>query len=243
MSRVRPRAPIAPHAAARVGGSRGIHADSVRKQTDCRQRTRHSAVLRSVSIISISLAPYLSPWRSLWRHQRCVVCTALLQRTLTPTRARSHAHGISSIQVKACSGRAVVARAQKQSAAKQAGKAAGAAALAAALSFGAVDAAQADISGLTPCSESKGFAKARKAEIKKLEKRKKLVRIGAPSLATLSRVCLHTEHVLCCICDPTRQRVYRVWDRSASDCCSGTTARVYGVAKGLPASLARHFGG
>lgn len=52
-----------------------------------------------------------------------------------------------------------------------------AAALAAAVSFGAVDAAQADISGLTPCAESKGFAKRQKAEVKTLTKRLKNVRV------------------------------------------------------------------
>lgn len=46
-----------------------------------------------------------------------------------------------------------------------------AAALAVALSFGTVQAAHADISGLTPCSESKGFAKRQKQEVKALTKR------------------------------------------------------------------------
>lgn len=51
-----------------------------------------------------------------------------------------------------------------------------AAALAAALTFGQVDAALADVAGLTPCSESKGFAKRQKNELKALDKRMKLVR-------------------------------------------------------------------
>lgn len=46
-----------------------------------------------------------------------------------------------------------------------------AAALAVALSFGTVQAAHADISGLTPCSESKGFNKRQKQEVKALKKR------------------------------------------------------------------------
>lgn len=50
-----------------------------------------------------------------------------------------------------------------------------AAALAAAVSLGAVDAAQADVSGLTPCKDSKQFAKRQKNELKALDKRLKLV--------------------------------------------------------------------
>jgi len=47
-----------------------------------------------------------------------------------------------------------------------------------------VQPAQADISGLTPCSESKAFAKRRKQEIKELEKRiKKYEADSAPALA------------------------------------------------------------
>ena len=51
-----------------------------------------------------------------------------------------------------------------------------AAALAAALTFGQVDAAFADVAGLTPCSESKGFAKRQKNELKALDKRLRNVR-------------------------------------------------------------------
>jgi len=51
-----------------------------------------------------------------------------------------------------------------------------AAALAAAMTFGQVDAALADVSGLTPCSESKQFAKREKNELKSLDKRLKNVR-------------------------------------------------------------------
>jgi photosystem I subunit 3 len=59
-----------------------------------------------------------------------------------------------------------------------------AAALAAAVSLGAVDAAQADVSGLTPCKESKQFAKRQKNELKALDKRLKLYEEGsAPALA------------------------------------------------------------
>lgn len=64
-----------------------------------------------------------------------------------------------------------------------------AAALAAAVSFGAVDAAQADISGLTPCSESKGFAKRQKAEVKTLSKRlKNYEPDSAPALALNAQI-------------------------------------------------------
>jgi Photosystem I reaction centre subunit III len=69
----------------------------------------------------------------------------------------------------------VVARAQKAEVAKQASTAAAAVALASVISFGAVDAAYADVAGLTPCSESKAFDKLRKTEVKKLEKRKQQV--------------------------------------------------------------------
>lgn len=39
------------------------------------------------------------------------------------------------------------------------------------MTFGTVQAAHADLSGLTPCSESKGFAKRQKNEVKALKKR------------------------------------------------------------------------
>ena len=89
----------------------------------------------------------------------------------------------------------MVARAQKQQVAKKAQATVAAVALASVLSLGAVDAAQADISGLTPCSESKGFAKARKGELKKLEKRKKLVRTP---LAQLESTYLFERQCVAC---------------------------------------------
>lgn len=54
-------------------------------------------------------------------------------------------------------------------------KAVAAAALAAVVGFGQVDAAKADISGLTPCSESKAYQKRLKNELKGLNKRLKNV--------------------------------------------------------------------
>jgi photosystem I subunit 3 len=66
----------------------------------------------------------------------------------------------------------------EQSAPVQVGKAVAAAALATALAFGSVEAAKADIAGLTPCSESKGFAKRQKNELKALSKRLKQVGPG-----------------------------------------------------------------
>lgn len=78
------------------------------------------------------------------------------------------------------SARVVTCSAQKQEAAKSLGTVATAAALAAVFGFATVDAAYADISGLTPCSESKAFAKRKKNEVKGLEKRKKMVR-GSPA--------------------------------------------------------------
>lgn len=56
-------------------------------------------------------------------------------------------------------------------------KAVAAAALAAVIGFGQVDAAKADISGLTPCSESKAYQKRLKNELKALNKRLKNVRV------------------------------------------------------------------
>lgn len=64
------------------------------------------------------------------------------------------------------------------------GKALTAAALAAVLSFGAVEQAKADVSGLTPCSQSKGFQKRQKNEIKGLQKRLKQYEAdSAPAIA------------------------------------------------------------
>jgi photosystem I subunit III len=70
--------------------------------------------------------------------------------------------------------RAAVCSAESKDAPKV-GQILAAAALAAAVSFGSVEAAHADISGLTPCSESKGFAKREKNELKALNKRLKQV--------------------------------------------------------------------
>ena len=62
--------------------------------------------------------------------------------------------------------------------------AAAAATLATVLAFGAPQPAAADVSGLTPCSESKAYATRQKKEIKALQKRQKLYEEGsAPSLA------------------------------------------------------------
>lgn len=69
----------------------------------------------------------------------------------------------------------VVCSAQKTDAAKQVSTAVAAAALATVVGFGSVDAAYADIAGLTPCADSKAYAKRQKQEIKTLEKRLKQV--------------------------------------------------------------------
>ena len=74
--------------------------------------------------------------------------------------------------------RSVATRATCSAEAPKVGTALAAAALAAALSLGSVQAAHADIAGLTPCSESKGFAKRQKKEISSLQKRLKQVRAG-----------------------------------------------------------------
>jgi hypothetical protein len=68
-----------------------------------------------------------------------------------------------------------VCQAERQNPVKQVSSALAATALAAALSFTTVDAAMADIAGLTPCSESKAFAKRQKNEVKTLTKRLKQV--------------------------------------------------------------------
>ncbi len=58
---------------------------------------------------------------------------------------------------------------------KKIGSAVGATALALALGLSQVDAAKADIAGLTPCSQSKAYAKRQKNELKSLQKRLKQV--------------------------------------------------------------------
>lgn len=73
--------------------------------------------------------------------------------------------------------RKVVCQAEKPTASSKVGAALSATVLAAALSFTAVDAAKADIAGLTPCSESKAFNKRQKNEVKSLQKRLKQVTI------------------------------------------------------------------
>ncbi|KAI3436624.1 hypothetical protein D9Q98_006041 [Chlorella vulgaris] len=90
---------------------------------------------------------------------------------------------------KATAARAPVARivscsAEKKEASKAVATGVAAAAMALTFGFGAVDAAYADVAGLTPCSESKAFAKRRKNEIKVLNKRLKNYEAdSAPALA------------------------------------------------------------
>lgn len=75
----------------------------------------------------------------------------------------------AGLKAKAPAARAPVARAVSCSAQKEDGNvvtAVAATALALTLSFGAVDAAYADVAGLTPCSESKAFAKRKKNEVR-----------------------------------------------------------------------------
>ena len=77
--------------------------------------------------------------------------------------------------------RAVVCAADKT---EQLGKAAAAVVLSAVIGLTVVDAAQADVAGLTPCSQSKAFAKRKKQEVKALNKRLKNYEEGsAPALA------------------------------------------------------------
>ncbi|KAG2429392.1 hypothetical protein HYH02_014049 [Chlamydomonas schloesseri] len=78
----------------------------------------------------------------------------------------------------------VACQAQKNETASKVGTALAASALAAAVSLSAPNAAMADIAGLTPCSESKAYAKLEKKEIKTLEKRLKQYEAdSAPAVA------------------------------------------------------------
>eukprot|EP00197_Chlamydomonas_leiostraca_P012896 CAMPEP_0202863648 /NCGR_PEP_ID=MMETSP1391-20130828/4192_1 /ASSEMBLY_ACC=CAM_ASM_000867 /TAXON_ID=1034604 /ORGANISM="Chlamydomonas leiostraca, Strain SAG 11-49" /LENGTH=227 /DNA_ID=CAMNT_0049543305 /DNA_START=32 /DNA_END=715 /DNA_ORIENTATION=- len=78
----------------------------------------------------------------------------------------------------------VVCSAQREEAVKQVSTAVAAAALATVVGFSNVQPAAADVAGLTPCSQSKAFAKLEKKELKNLEKRLKKYEAGsAPALA------------------------------------------------------------
>eukprot|EP00803_Ostreobium_quekettii_P011066 evm.model.scf_76.18 EVM.evm.TU.scf_76.18 scf_76:142442-144746(+) len=80
--------------------------------------------------------------------------------------------------------RPVTCSAQKDDSAKAIAGTVAAAALAAVVSFGAVDAAYADISGLTPCAESKAFQRRKAKQISGLEKRMaKYEADSAPAIA------------------------------------------------------------
>lgn len=63
--------------------------------------------------------------------------------------------------------RPVSCSAESSEARKQLSTGVAAAALALTFGFGAVDAAYADVAGLTPCSESKAFAKLKKKEVRR----------------------------------------------------------------------------
>lgn len=73
--------------------------------------------------------------------------------------------------------RSVTCSAQPQESSRPIQTVLAATALAAAIGLGSVDAARADISGLTPCAESKQFAKRQKTEVKTLQRRLKNVRV------------------------------------------------------------------
>lgn len=82
---------------------------------------------------------------------------------------------------------AVVCHASKVEVVKQISTGVAAAALAATVSFADVQPAYADIAGLTPCSESKAYAKLQKKELKDLEKRLKKVRyVNTPNQEVLN---------------------------------------------------------
>lgn len=97
---------------------------------------------------------------------------------------KSFATTQASVFVKQVSARTVCSAEKKENFATTAGKMAAALALAAALSTSVVDSASADVAGLTPCKDSKAFAKREKQEVKKLESRLKKYEAGsAPALA------------------------------------------------------------
>ena len=104
------------------------------------------------------------------------ICDAVLQAPQQEVAFRGSVKPLRAVPV----ARRNAARSVSCSAEERAplGKAVAAAALAAALAFGSVEAAKADISGLTPCSESKGFAKRQKNELKALDKRLKKVSVS-----------------------------------------------------------------
>lgn len=78
----------------------------------------------------------------------------------------------------------VVCSAEQDSLSMQAGRVAAAIALAAVVGTSMPEAAFADVAGLTPCKDSKAFAKREKQEVNKLKKRLKLYEEGsAPALA------------------------------------------------------------
>lgn len=80
--------------------------------------------------------------------------------------------------------RPVSCQAQVEDSGKKVATTVAAAALAAVVSFGAVDAAYADIAGLTPCSESAAYQKKKNKEISRLERRlSKYEEDSAPALA------------------------------------------------------------
>lgn len=87
----------------------------------------------------------------------------------------------------------VVCSAESREASKQLGTAAAAAALAVAFGFGTVDAAYADVAGLTPCADSKAFAKRQKNEVKALQKRLKQYEAGSAPAVALQATIEKTE--------------------------------------------------
>jgi len=85
--------------------------------------------------------------------------------------------------------RPVTCQAQAEDAGKKVAKTVAAAALAAVVSFGAVDAAFADIAGLTPCAGSKAYERKKKKSLGRLEKRlAKYEENSAPALALKAQI-------------------------------------------------------
>ena len=118
------------------------------------------------------------------------MAAAGLGAPLTAPKALSSKAAISSssasLFVKPAAARTVCSI-EKESITENVGKVASALALAAIVSTGALAAPQealADVAGLTPCKDSKAFAKREKQEVKKLTQRLKLYEAGsAPALA------------------------------------------------------------
>jgi hypothetical protein len=127
----------------------------------------------------------------------------LRHRGLTPTNAACLAQAAARPAVASRRPAArVVCQAQQEG--PSIGAAVAAAVLAGVVGFGSVDAAKADIAGLTPCSESKAYAKRLKTQVKGLNKRLKQARLRGGAQISHARRALADRR-------STRDQPGRVW--------------------------------